>query len=453
VKNASEYALTHEGKFKDNTQVKTLFSYRTSRISGLWGEASPAADDPNYSYISLSDWDTQNSAILFKQDYSYRLNSNWQLNGGIKFERKTLTKAFDVCGYWLGSICSASADEPGPLGFGAGVFDSRADTFIVQPGVSGTIPGFNINKTKDSGLFIQGIYDQEAWRFSGGLRYDYHSDYGSTTNPRVSAVYRLNDLNSLKLLYGEAFQEPPNILLFGGWSGRRANPDLKPETVKNYEFIYLRQQESWLHEISLYLSKFENVVKEEALNAGSREVRGFEYRGSFEMDNFITDSQPINGYVYYTYTDNTSSIHYEYGHVDDETGTTSNGWFDGETDIGDISPHKVNIGVNVPVLEQWNINLRAQYHGETELYSRNRLRSQGENLDAYFLVNLTFGYLVGDMSVLLKVDNLFNERYFLPGERAANAGNDFDAPRSSGFKSSFIPTPLRSYMLMVSYKF
>jgi len=453
IKNATEYALTHVGSLLDTVNITTLLSYRTSQLSGGWAEASIAADDAAYSYISFSDWDTQNSATLFEQDYEHRLNHNWQLNGGIKFEYKELTKAFDVCGYWSGSLCSSGAEPPGPLGFGAGVFDSRSDTYELQPGTSGTIPASNINKTKNYGAYLQAIYDQDNWRVSTGLSYYNNSDYGSSSNPRISVLYRLNELSRIKLLYGESFQEPPNILLFGGWNGRRANPDLNPETLKNYEIIYQFQQKIWQHELSLYQTEFNNVIKEEALNAGQRTVTGFEYRGRVQFDNFIAASKQITGYLYYTYTDNSSSIHYEYDHVDDEFGGTSNGWFEGSTDIGDISPHKLNVGINMPIKDNWNINIRGQYHGSTKLYSRNRLRAQGEDLDAYTVVNLALSYYLNDIGITLRVDNLFNEKYFIPGERAANAGNDFSATRSSGFKNSLIPTPTRSFMLMMSTQF
>ena len=452
-KEGEEYALSHQGQVDDRLSVASLFSYRTSRLHGDWAEANPAGDNPAFSYISYSYWNSRNWAQLFQQDYKYRYNDQWQFNGGIKHEFKHLTKAWDVCGYWLGALCSSAADRPGPLGFGAGIFDSRSPTYQIQPRPLKSVPSRNINRTRENGVYLQGIYDKDSWRFSGGLRYDHHSDYGSTINPRVSLLHRFNSEHSLKLLYSEAFQEPPNILLFGGWNGRRANPDLKPETLKHLEAIYLYQQPHWLHELSLYISRYKDVIKEEALNAGEREVLGIEYRGNFHWHNLLPGREDISGQLYYTYTDNTSSIRYLYDHLDPDSGERRNDWFEGDTDIGDIAPHKLNLLLNWPVARHWNLNLRYQYHGSTQLYSRNRLRSQGEKLDAYQLVNMALQYEFEPFTATLKIDNLFNEKYFIPGTQAADAGNDFDAPRSAGFRPSLTPTPERSYMLMLNLNF
>jgi iron complex outermembrane receptor protein len=456
-KYGTEYVIEHRGSAPTSEngtlEIDTIASYRTSRLNGRWAEAVPTGDDNRFSYISYSDWDTRNTAKLFKQDYRFRLNQHWHFNGGIKYEHKDLTKAFDVCGYWINSFCSSAEEAPGPLGFGAGVFDSRSGDLEVQEGTSGHIPGVNRNTTIDRGVFVQAIWDKGNWRLSGGVRYDNNSDFGSTVNPRASGVYRLDAKNRLKFLYGEAFQEPPNLQLYGGWNGRRANPDLEPETLKNYELVYIREERHWLHELSLYFTEFRNVVKEEAENAGEREVIGFEYHGTFSMENVLFETAPIEGYIYYTYTDNTSSIRYQYDRVDPGTGEISSGWFEGDTDIGDIAPHKLNLGLNIPLPGDLNLNVRAQWHSETELYSRNRLRSQGQDLDSYTIVHMALRYQLPRMALTVRVDNLLNEEYFLPGERAANAGNDYEATRSSGFQSSLIPTPQRSYSLSVDFQF
>jgi len=68
-----------------------------------------------------------------------------------------------------------------------------------------------------------------------GLRADYNSVYEETFNPRATAIYKLSNRGAIKLMYGEAFQEPAPAQLWGGWTGRKANPDLKPlvELIKN----------------------------------------------------------------------------------------------------------------------------------------------------------------------------------------------------------------------------
>ena len=453
-KSGKQVGLTHESELEEGFSVKSKLLKRHSRVWGTWIEASPDPDDNNFSRVSVSDWNTVNSATLFEQNYTYDFHKNWLLTGGIKYESKRLTQAYDICGYWANASCSSISDSReadsgnlGLLGLGIGVQSSRDEEYFIVPGTTGIIPPDQIEKTEDTGAFVQGVYDGGGlMRLSLGFRTDNNSIYGTSSNPRATAIFRLNETNTLKLLYGEAFQEPPPIQLYGGWNGRNANPDLLPEELKNYELIYILQQSNWLHEISLYLTQFTNVVKEEALNAGDREVLGLEYRGRYHFGNFISESlSKVTGYIYYTYTDNESDIFYNH----DE-----GAWQDGSTDIGDIAEHKVQVGINVPTTERLNINLRASYHGETEVYSRNPLRAQGDKLEAYTLVNLDAQYRILDrLSMNFSIDNLLDEDYFVPGAQAANSGNDFNATRSAGFFNSMIPGLGRSYMVSLNMRF
>lgn len=56
-------------------------------------------------------------------------------------------------------------------------------------------------------------------------------------NPRISWITTFNRNIVTKLVYGEAFQEPAPILLWGGWSGRTGRADMKPEKARNLELI------------------------------------------------------------------------------------------------------------------------------------------------------------------------------------------------------------------------
>jgi outer membrane receptor for ferrienterochelin and colicins len=71
-----------------------------------------------------------------------------------------------------------------------------------------------------------------------GARYDHFSSFGDTANPRAALIYSpsvplLQD-STFKFVYGSAFRAP-NVreLIF--------NPNLDPETIRSYEFIFERQ--------------------------------------------------------------------------------------------------------------------------------------------------------------------------------------------------------------------
>ncbi len=447
MNDSGQVYLEHEAMIKERFGIKTLGLYRRSRTWGNWAEAEPDWNPgmEQYSYISFTNWNSTSDAFLFKQDYDYRWTDAFRLAGGIRYLREDLTKLYDVPGYWAGSYSSTVPEsDPGPHGLGAAIGHSLDPTYNQVAKPKDVVPDENRTVFTDVGGYAQLIWDQYPWRVSGGLRVDHHSVYGTSTNPRVSLIYKFfESKGAVKLVYGEAFQEPAASALFGGWSGRLANPDLEPEEARNIELIFMYQQPLWVHDISLFYAHYDNVIKEELENAGEREVYGAEYRGRFEFENFIPRAPEITGNLYYTYTHSESAIHYD--HALDE-------WVDGATELGDIAPHKVNLAINLPFTPRWNFNLRANWRSDTTLYTRNALRDDGVEIPSHTVVDATLGYRRAPIDIRFKVRNLFDEDYFGPGIGAADAGNDF-SQRSLGYWNSLIPQPGRSIWLTLRFDF
>lgn len=439
---SKEFYTKYEKEVNNTLKVTSLALYRESRVYGNFIEATPDwhAGKENFSYVSISNWSAINSSWLFKQDYDFKISETFRITGGIKFERKQLTKAYDVCGYWEpNSFCSNSdSTNLGPDGFGPGVIHSSAATYDIQPSPLTEMPSQNLIYTTDEGIYVQGIWNVDNYRFNAGVRYDDNSHYGQSINPRASAIYHFSDKGTVKLLYGTAFQEPAPIQLFGGWNGRKANPDLKPEEAENLELVWMYRTDHFLHDASLFVAHYENVLKEEAENAGQRDVQGFEYRGRFSFDNIFSNSTKITGNFYYSYAKTTSSIHYDF---------TAKAWVDGETELGDIAPHKINASMNVPIGSSWNVNLSANMVSDRTLYSRNPLRTNDRKAESYVTFDMNLRYNYKPFSVALKVKNLFDEAYFHPGAEQADSGDDF-SKRSLGFRNSLIPQLKRNFMLM-----
>ncbi len=433
--------LQHDWDASEQLNIKTLALHRQNQLWGEWLEASVDGDNEQYSYLSQSDWNSQSDSWLFKQDYDYQLSERWRFTGGIKYEKKTLTKAYDLCSYWTGAYCSTDTGDTGAYGQGAGIFHSTDPVMTVAPGTLANVPEDNLAHTRDIGVYVQALWQYKDWHLASGLRYDRNSMYGSTINPRLSAIYRWSNKTTFKLLYGEAFQEPSPLQLWGGWIGRAGNPDLQPENAKNLEFIWLYQGEHWLHDVSLFSARYSNVIKEEAENAGDRHVWGLEYRGHFAYPNFIDNAPDINGYIYYSYTRSQSSIHYDHDNAQ---------WLEGEANLGDIAPHKINLGLEIPFNRHWHAYLRANYVSKRELYLRNPLRNQGRKADAYAVFHLALGYQKKPWGLSFRINNLFNNEYYQPGVEQADSGDDF-SQRALGFRNSLIPQPKRSYWLRLNW--
>jgi len=427
----------------DQLFATAALTTRASARGSWWdldyAEASPdtAAGMQDYSFVSYSHWAVENHAWQLDQQLEIPQQNNWQWLLGWKYEAQQLTRSYAVCGYYEPqSYCPQLADisDAGPDGLGPWVVHSSADVLpgAPDPDDSGSA---NLADVSNRGAHIQGIYSWQDFRLNLGLRYDNHSRYGSTTSPRSAIIYRTSERTTIKLLYGEAWQEPPSIQVYGGWNGRSSNENMRPEKVSNTEIVLMHQQEKMTQELSLIHASYDDVIRVSADNGKGRTIRSAEYRNRFALGNRL--SADMDGYFYYTYTDARDDQHYDFA---------SAGWIDGEAAIGDIARHKIQTGINIPLDTNFHVNLRARYIGKRNLYGSNPLRAEGRELDAYVVGDLYSEYRYEDYYVGLSVNNIFDAHYENPGIGAADAGTD-DSQRARGWFSSVLPQPGRSVFL------
>ncbi|WP_193332732.1 TonB-dependent receptor plug domain-containing protein [Pseudoalteromonas ulvae] len=457
-RSSEQFYLKHHSQFTSDLKIKTLALYRENRQWGDWAEAYPVNPNLNnqqvLSSVSLSKWNSINDSWLLQQDYEWQFDQQLTLSAGIKYQHKSLTKAYEVCGYWEGSFCSTST-EPGVV--------LSTEQTIPQPTTPAKeMASNNLIHIKDKGLYLQGIWQLDTWRINAGARYDRNSIYGGTFNPRLSAIHFLTDSSTVKLIYGEAFQEPSAAQLWGGWNGRDANEQLQPEQVKNLEFIYMYQQANWLHDFSLFSARYDHVIKEEAENAGHRRNYGLEYRGQFKYQHPWLPNTSLSGHVYYTYIKALSSVSYDHqlaawvgdGIEQCNQLTTENDGScrDYNIDIGDIAPHKINANLNLPISEALNLNLAANWVSRKKLYVRNPLRAQHQENASYFTLDANMSYQFALWSINFKINNIFDKQHYHSGVEAASSGNDF-SQRSQGWYNSQIPQVGRNFVLSASFTF
>jgi len=125
------------------------------------------------------------------------------------------------------------------------------------------------------------------WEFTAGVRYDDYSDFGSTTNPRLSLVWdTLNNLTT-KFLLGRAFRAPSfaelyainNPVILG-------NEDLDPEVITTFEVAFDYSPGLTHHAgISIYTYDIEDLIQfvtdgsgaSTAQNTGEQTGQGIEF--------------------------------------------------------------------------------------------------------------------------------------------------------------------------------
>lgn len=139
----------------------------------------------------------------------------------------------------------------------------------------------------------------EKWQLVSGIRFDDYSDFGSTTNPRVSLIWDTAEDFTSRLIYGRAFRAPSIRELFAN-----SNPvilgdkDLKPEIINNYELAFSYNISDNQH-LGVNLFHYEiddfiivvpfNANIQKQSNSGSRKGNGFE----IELDQQLMDSLRI----------------------------------------------------------------------------------------------------------------------------------------------------------------
>lgn len=144
----------------------------------------------------------------------------------------------------------------------------------------------------ENGRIINSLFVQaqrpltEALTLTVGLRHDDYSDFGIHDSPRVALVEQLGQVDTLKLLYSEAFRAPNR-----GESGvinsgaLLQNPDLKPETAKTAELVWMHLLPAGLVSSTLFQTRVKDAILEAAVNVpplkrqpvnGSLSVAGLE---------------------------------------------------------------------------------------------------------------------------------------------------------------------------------
>lgn len=264
----------------------------------------------------------------------------------------------------------------------------------------------------------------ENWQLSLAGRYDHSSDYGSTFNPRFALIYSIGTITQ-KLIYSQAFLAPSNYQkykIYGnplqeiGNSGtyttaryRVANPDLKPEKSKNYEYTL-----DWFPTpndqigFSIYYSTIKDIISNEeslpqkanfipnttildpvgaanstgaVLYGGELSYQGHSYFSGFDVSYWGNYSY-VDGKIDYTYD---YPIPYSASHIFKAGSTLRYG--------------------------NWRFSPSLRWSGPIMAapYDNGKLA----RVSGYCITNLYASYDISkNVKISLKVDNLLDERYY-----------------------------------------
>lgn len=113
---------------------------------------------------------------------------------------------------------------------------------------------------------LEYFYLQDEWSFSrqwtltAGVRRDYYSDFGGTTNPRLALVWEARDDLTAKLMYGTAFRAPSFVEQYATSNPvALGNAALMPEKIATLEASVSWQAR---HNLQTTLSVFQHEISD-----------------------------------------------------------------------------------------------------------------------------------------------------------------------------------------------
>lgn len=449
------------------TTTDTVYGkYRFAPTSDLSGELaidySRMEVDPKAKYNNFYNGFTDGYSYVFGERLSVEQSFNWTLN-----ERHRVQSGVGYQRYYA----IETASLPGPYDT-----DKSPDAQgYLYPNT--TLP-MQIHDASFENLSAYAQM-QSAWspQFStmAGLRLDHHSDYGSTVNPRLGAVWRASEQHLLKALYGEAFRAPSpeeSLSSFGVFDGTMVGPlfrgtnfripnfNLEPEEAKTLSLTWDWRPRQDLNLVTnLYRSKIENlIVTQPSTNTGA--IPGATLVSPETKGNAGAQTQQgLDLMAQWRFRLDTAWAGELWG---------SASWIRGRLDEGDgveweipyVARHKFKLGATFRYYDQFSITPQLLLIGDTTNGRKvapdpakllqpqqcdraaeappNRCKTSG-----YALVNLHLGWhklFDGKASLWLDIYNLFDKRYH--AAHGSSSRTFWDMPQQP-----------RSWMAALEYRF
>jgi len=249
----------------------------------------------------------------------------------------------------------------------------------------------------------------DDWALTAGLRYDYYSDFGGATDPRVALVWKTTDKLTTKLMYGKAFRAPSYLELYAITAATKPNPDLDPERSETLDlsFSYMVSKDLRFG-LTLYQLDQTDLIGLDSTNKyqnlEDKTSRGLEFETIWQA----TDDLRFSG-NFSTRNDEVLN-----SSIPRQTGYLRGDW--------KFAP-------------KWNWNLQASWIGEHQLADGDARRP----IDAYVKVDTTFRYEASkNPEFAASVRSLFDE----------------DATELSSRSLTYnLPLPGRSLYAEVRYNF
>ncbi|MEE8379925.1 MAG: TonB-dependent receptor, partial [Gammaproteobacteria bacterium] len=285
---------------------------------------------------------------------------------------------------------------------------------------------------EDLTRLVVGAFVQDQFSFSddititAGLRFDSYDDVGQAFSPRIAAVYRLSEHQTIKAQYAEAFR-PPNFVETATKNNPvvSGNPGIESEHMTTYELAYIFNNEVNKFRSTLFYSDLHDLIVVDAaantyVNQGEAHTQGLEleyirnFGRKIKLDASVAYMHPWN----------------------EATGEV----------IADVAMLTGNVGVMYHPEKNYSISAQYRYVGER---SREAIDTRSD-LEGYQVVDVTVSssnVVIGGFTLRAGVRNLFDEEITYPAPMVSFAG-----PLLPAYEDDY-PRPGREYWLQADVRF
>ena len=260
--------------------------------------------------------------------------------------------------------------------------------------------------TVDEDVDTWSVYVQDELTFFDrlvavpGIRYDHHSTFDSSFNPKLSLMYHLTDTTALRGSVGKSFKSPTirqlyyDVPFYHSPFWIKSNPDLDPEKSIGYSFGV--EQYLFQDRMILNASYFRNDVDDMVVSESSDETyEGEELRIYKNVEEAMTQGVEVMARLMF---DNDFSVSGSYTFTDSEN--KENG-----KELTYTPKHELTLS---PTYEYtpWNVGVSGTFTYLSKLYTDT---DNSYEVDAHCVVDANIYKKIGEKAKLtLEADNIFD---------------------------------------------
>lgn len=269
----------------------------------------------------------------------------------------------------------------------------------------------------DNDQVVKSIYGQNIYSLndevdiSANIRWDEYSLFDSMLSYRFGTVYRIDEGNILKAVYGRSYRAPSYVEAFQSVQEglKEGNPDLNSEFIDTYELGYTHKTKSMALRTNVYYSIFQDVIDAavhgtngDYSNNKMRNAKGLEV----EFTHYFANGSELMSNLTYLRT--------EYINPDDNNPI--------EYRSPEISEVMVKGYYLYPIDETLSFNTAWYYNGPKRGYVRPKDNAV-ENYGSTLVIDGTISYEFDTQtSMTFSIKNLLNEKVIYPSYLAHHEG-------------------------------